>query len=524
MCLGMRISTAMSVAVVVLAGVVAGATTRSREAPSPSEKSRANDTPVVDHMPGGGPSGGAVVGLAIVADRPGTVFAAFEHGGVFRSHDYGTTWTAADRGLPADTACELRAVPAEPATLYAACDDDLFKTTDAGRRWERVSPNIPLDCHGGLTIHPAEALSLFCVGEDGVSSSRDGGRTWVRLDVDTAHGASSEDAGQDAWESLAFVGNTGDVLTALRGDRIVRSRDAGEHWEPLATSIPAGIMPAPFAVDPLDPWTAYVGTARGVMVTRDFGQTWTRRSAGISRIAVSVALHEGPTAMTLYATSSAWSDAAEMFASTDGGETWEIGVPSSMPLDADARTLRSDGAGGLTMNAGGQYHHLRRGQAGWLPLDLPADARLLNVDLASQASPLVAAGPDGYLLSDDSGRSWQRGRLPGAWGPSAAAATVGRGRVLFMSTMALPFITGTAALPTNRGTWRSLDDGRTWEPTGPLLDMPRFETVQADPHADGTVFVSATAIDSDRAVIHRSTDRGETWKELHVPLAGRAVP
>lgn len=385
-------------------------------------------------MPGGGPSGGAVVGLAIVADRPGTVFAAFEHGGVFRSHDYGTTWAAADRGLPGATRCELRSVPREPATLYAACDDDLFKTTnagarwrqldvdhtrlpliapsdrrvvyqppfhdvmrslDAGRRWERVVPSVAPECYGPLTIHPAHAMWLFCSNEDRLSSSRDGGRTWnasgsrlpsrpttplvigpiepheflvggedghlwrsrdagrtwTRVDVDTGDGPMSAGGAQGEWTSIAYVDATNDVLIALRGDRIVRSRDAGEHWEPLAR--PASSMPEVFAVDPSDPWTVYVGTSSGVSVTRDFGQTWTRRSAGISRITVSVALHEGPTATTLYAISGEWSDAAEMFASTDGGQTWEAGVPSSMPLDVAAHTLRSDGFGGLTVSAGG---------------------------------------------------------------------------------------------------------------------------------------------------------------------------
>ncbi|MGV3519390.1 WD40/YVTN/BNR-like repeat-containing protein [Luteitalea sp.] len=455
--------------------------------------------------------------------------------------------------------------PSDRRVVYQPTFHDVIRSLDAGRRWERVVPSVAPECYGPLTIHPAHAMWLFCSNEDRLSSSRDGGRTWnasgsrlparpttplvisqiepdefllggedghlwrsrdagrtwTRVDVDTGDGRMSAGGAQDEWTSIAYVDATNDMLIALRGDRIVRSRDAGEHWEPLAS--PASSMPEVFAVDPSDPWTVYVGTSSGVSVTRDFGQTWTRRSAGISRITVSVALHEGPTATTLYAISSEWSDAAEMFASRDGGQTWEAGVPSSMPLDVAAHTLRSDGFGGLTVSAGGQYHHLRRGHSRWLPLDLPPDTRLLPVDLASQALLLVAAGPDGYLLSDDGGRSWQRGQLPGARGPSAVAATVGRGRMLFMSRMALPFITGTDALPTNVGTWRSLDNGRTWEPTGPLLDMHRFETVQTDPHADGTVFVSATGVNSDRAVIHRSTDRGGTWKELHVPGLASAL-
>lgn len=38
-----------------------------------------------------------------------------------------------------------------------------------------------------------------------------------------------------------------------------------------------------FAVDPSDPSTVYVGTRDGVLVTTDFGRSWTRRQAGITR-------------------------------------------------------------------------------------------------------------------------------------------------------------------------------------------------------------------------------------------------
>ncbi len=50
-----------------------------------------------------------------------------------------------------------------------------------------------------------------------------------------------------------------------------------------------------------------------------------------------------------------------------------------------------------------------------------------------------------------------------------------------------------------------------------------METVQADPHAEGTVFASATGVNSDRALIYRSMDRGATWTELNTLGLARAL-
>lgn len=119
-------------ALVALATASPGATSSFRLPPSPSQRSRAADTPVIDHLPGGGPDGGHILSLAIVATRPSTVFAALRGGGVYASTDLGVTWTPADRGLPPSAWCNLVADPVNTSTLYAACYDGLYKTTDRG--------------------------------------------------------------------------------------------------------------------------------------------------------------------------------------------------------------------------------------------------------------------------------------------------------------------------------------------------------------------------------------------------------
>jgi hypothetical protein len=120
---------------------------RSRLPPLPSTRSRVNDTPVRDHLAGGGPYGGRVTSLAVARTQPATAYVSLMGGGVYRSTDRGGTWLPADRGLPANVGCELVADPTDAGTLYAARDDGLFKTVDGGGAWRQLdvdNPNAPV--------------------------------------------------------------------------------------------------------------------------------------------------------------------------------------------------------------------------------------------------------------------------------------------------------------------------------------------------------------------------------------------
>ena len=207
-----------TLAAAAVAGLSLEGTTVARLPPTPSKRSRANHTPVTDHVAGGGPYGGAVFSVAVTRQQPAISFVALYGGGVYRSRDRGATWQPADRGLPANDFCELAADPVDGHTLYSACGDGLFKTVDAGalwrqldidnanvpvispadprvlydgslrsrdggRRWSAVTlPNRFPHCHDGTFVVDArDAAGRFCITEDGLVSSRSGGERWTRV-------------------------------------------------------------------------------------------------------------------------------------------------------------------------------------------------------------------------------------------------------------------------------------------------------------------------------------------------------
>lgn len=63
---------------------------------------------------------------------------------VFRTRDYGQTWTLATGNLPADHYVSVvRADPVRPGLLYAGTDTGVFVSFDDGDHWESLQRNLP---------------------------------------------------------------------------------------------------------------------------------------------------------------------------------------------------------------------------------------------------------------------------------------------------------------------------------------------------------------------------------------------
>lgn len=73
---------------------------------------------------------------------------------LFRSEDYGATWTSIRGNLPAENLNTLREDPVNPDLLYAGTDFGLFVSADGGRRWEVLTGGLPHVPVHDVAIHP----------------------------------------------------------------------------------------------------------------------------------------------------------------------------------------------------------------------------------------------------------------------------------------------------------------------------------------------------------------------------------
>jgi photosystem II stability/assembly factor-like uncharacterized protein len=75
---------------------------------------------------------------------------------LFKTTDFGKTWTAVTSGLPADDASirGLAEYPGKPDVLFAGTERALFVTQDGGTHWTRLAANLPTTRYDDIIVHP----------------------------------------------------------------------------------------------------------------------------------------------------------------------------------------------------------------------------------------------------------------------------------------------------------------------------------------------------------------------------------
>ena len=139
--------------------------------------------------------------LAFDPGSPARLYAGIEVGGLLLSDDGGTSWRAANEGLTDPDVHEVRPCEKTPGLVLAACGDKAFRSFDRAAHWEEITP--PTHDYG------------MSVAEDGsgvvyLGSAKGRPNTWLR------------EQGADA--------------------AILRSRDAGSHWEIVVQGLQGGVM------------------------------------------------------------------------------------------------------------------------------------------------------------------------------------------------------------------------------------------------------------------------------------------
>ena len=76
---------------------------------------------------------------------------------VYRTENFGRTWTPLVRGLPAEGPVNvIREHPRNPRLLFLGTEHALFVSTDRGAEWQRLKANLPTTLFDDLVIHPRD--------------------------------------------------------------------------------------------------------------------------------------------------------------------------------------------------------------------------------------------------------------------------------------------------------------------------------------------------------------------------------
>jgi BNR/Asp-box repeat len=185
-------------------------------------------------------------------DRPDRIVAAISAAGAFRSDDAGRSWRPVNKGLHSEGIPDpdaevghcvhhIAAHPARPDVLYMQKHWDVMRSDDGGESWREVSGNLPTDFGFVIDVHAHDPETIYV----------------VPITSDSEH--------------FPPEGRL----------RVYRSRTGGDEWEPLTEGLPqahcyVNVLRDAMAVDALDPCGVYFGTTGGsVYVSPDAGDHWT---------------------------------------------------------------------------------------------------------------------------------------------------------------------------------------------------------------------------------------------------------
>jgi len=196
---------------------------------------------------------------------------------------------------------------------------------DGGESWRQVRSGLWSESRVfGFAVHPKRPRTVLAGADDGVYQSEDGGEHFERLDspMNALH----------VWKVAYDPTDPNIIFAGTRPAALYRSADGGRHWEKLradmAEECPNVRVPRVTAltVDPSDHRIVWAGVeVDGVRRSRDGGESWTRIAGGLDDPDIhdtAVSINGAKTVLT--------STPREIFASTDGGESWQgLGVGST---------------------------------------------------------------------------------------------------------------------------------------------------------------------------------------------------
>lgn len=202
--------------------------------------------------------------------------------------------------------------PHDSQTVYHGANI-LFRTVNGGQTWESISPDLTRDDEskqkwsGGPITGDNTGVevygTIFAVAESPLKK----GLIWVGSDDGLVHitldnGKEWEDVtanipGLPEWGTVSMIeasqhedGAAYLTVDAHRLDNmepyLYKTRDFGETWQRLDSTLPRDIYLHAVREDPVRPGLLYVGTERGVVFSQDDGASWHSLRLNLPTVAV----------------------------------------------------------------------------------------------------------------------------------------------------------------------------------------------------------------------------------------------
>jgi len=341
--------------------------------------------------------GGRTRAATGVPSQPNVFYIGQVNGGVWKSDDYGRTWTPIFDHESTQSIGAIAVAPSNPNIIYVASGEGLhrpdlsvgngiYKSTDAGKTWTHLGLRDGFQIPA-LAIDPRDPNRVFAAvlghpygpnEERGLFRSTDGGQTWQKMiSKDQNTGASDvaiDPSNPDViyasmWEAREGPWEDNNEFNGTNGG-LFKSTDGGTTWHPLSNGLPKDLSQIYVAIAPTDPRRLYatVAMSSGKLAfyrSDDAGGNWSqatddpRPSGRIGGGDLAIPRVDSKNPDIVYCASTV------TMRSTDGGNTWSgfRGAPGGddyqnlwiNPNDPNIILIVSDQGAIITVNGGATW-------------------------------------------------------------------------------------------------------------------------------------------------------------------------
>ena len=389
--------------------------------------------------------GGRTRACAGVPGQPNLFYIGAVNGGVWKTTDFGRTWTPIFDDQPTGSIGAIAVAPSDPNIIYVgsgeglqrpdlSVGDGIYKSTDAGKTWTHLGlrngqqiPQIAVDPHDPNRLFVAVLGHPYGPNEErGIFRSTDGGQTFekvlykdentggndVQIDPsqpDTVYAAMWE-ARQGPWENGSWNGTSGGIF---------KSTDGGKTWRQLSNGLPEeGVVQANLAIAPSNSSRVYAAIATphgtGIYRSDDAGESWSQATTD-ARPAARIGGGDVPVpAVDPKNPDVVYSASVVTWKSTDAGRTWTgiRGAPGGddyqkiwiNPQHPDIILIVSDQGAIVTVNGGdtwSSWYNQPTAQMYHVAADNAFPYRVCGGQQESGSACVASRGNDGEITFRD---------------------------------------------------------------------------------------------------------------------------
>jgi photosystem II stability/assembly factor-like uncharacterized protein len=478
-----------------------------------------------------------VYSLAIDPKHTNILFAATDYG-MYKSSDFGESWSGVNAGLPHHKAMVVVVNPKTPTTLYVTMWADpenvnwqggVYKSIDGGDHWVVKNTGLPVPENPGngygftsnfpvLVINPDDPDILYTgntpwTPDPGVYKTTNGGESWSRVSrpPDGYEANPNVDMG---WISehgvsvkcLAIAPGQPDFLLFGTSTNLFKTVNAGVDWtQAYSRQTAAGSWHGTglettcvqdIAVDPTDSGTIYAGYwDMGLLKSTDGGYSFKRLVNGMFKkdvydyTANTFSIIVDPADHDIIYTAAGWweENKGTVCTSSDQGENWDC-EPAGLPL----ATVWS-----IALDA-----------------NSPANARILY----------AASYKNGIYKSGDGGRSWIPVNIGLGVGGNLQVRKVlidpNDSQILYAGIEARHSTENNINHTTHGGLFKSTDAGAHWSRIDNNPRQPSVWDIAVAPGSPGIIYTAASS-EWDHSLhkafyggVYKSIDGGSRWERV----------